>query len=240
MEIILLIAGGLIFVLSFFIPDAKGSGDRRQTLSEDELNALLAKELTAVRGHVERLVQEAVGEAMETTERFLEKLSNEKIMAVSEYSDTVLSEIHKNHEEVIFLYDMLNNKHTSLKNAMGEINQTVQNAEKAAESLEKLVTEAGNAEMQPPVSLFTDYFAQSETDMQISGAAEGGGEDSQTELLDRADETENGGDSCEQERNKNVRILELYRQGKSVVDVARELNLGVGEVKLVVDLFRSR
>ena len=39
--------------------------------------------------------------------------------------------------------------------------------------------------------------------------------------------------------NHNQRILELYKQGKSYVEIARELGLGLGEVKLVIELFRG-
>ena len=39
--------------------------------------------------------------------------------------------------------------------------------------------------------------------------------------------------------NHNQRILELYQLGKSNVEIAKELNLGVGEVKLVIDLFKG-
>ena len=40
-------------------------------------------------------------------------------------------------------------------------------------------------------------------------------------------------------RNKNEMILKLHREGKSNVEVARELGLGMGEVKLVIDLFEG-
>ncbi len=39
--------------------------------------------------------------------------------------------------------------------------------------------------------------------------------------------------------NNNERILELHKQGKSNVSIAKELGLGVGEVKLVIDLFEG-
>ena len=38
--------------------------------------------------------------------------------------------------------------------------------------------------------------------------------------------------------NNNQKIIELHEQGKSTVEIAKELNLGVGEVKLVIDLFQ--
>ena len=63
----------------------------------------------------------------------LERLTNEKIMAVNEYSDTVLQEIHKNHEEAMFLYDMLNNKHANIKDTVSKMDKAVKAAEDKAE-----------------------------------------------------------------------------------------------------------
>ena len=151
MEIVLLIAGGIIFILSFFIPDKKNVSGKQDggagsvVLAEGELKGLISQEIDAIRTHVDEVVEEAVTYAMEKTERSLERLSNEKIMAVSEYSDTVLGEIHKNHEEVMFLYDMLNNKHVSLKNTVAEVNRTVKEAEAAVVSFQKLAPETLSA-----------------------------------------------------------------------------------------------
>ncbi|RDU22403.1 DUF6115 domain-containing protein [Anaerosacchariphilus polymeriproducens] len=39
--------------------------------------------------------------------------------------------------------------------------------------------------------------------------------------------------------NYNQRILNLHQDGKSPVEIARELGLGIGEVKLVIDLFKG-
>ena len=137
MEIILLVAGGVIFTLSFFIPDKRGASGWKG-LSREDIQALVEQELAGVGHHVDDTVEEAVTYAMEKTERSLERLSNEKIMAVNEYSDTVLAEIRKNHEEVMFLYDMLNNKHTSLKNTVAEVNRAVKEAREAVKAMQKL------------------------------------------------------------------------------------------------------
>ena len=40
--------------------------------------------------------------------------------------------------------------------------------------------------------------------------------------------------------NNNQKILELYNAGKDNIDIARELNLGLGEVRLVIDLYKTR
>ena len=39
--------------------------------------------------------------------------------------------------------------------------------------------------------------------------------------------------------NNNDKVLRLYKSGKSNRDIAKELSLGVGEVKLVIDLYNS-
>ncbi|MCM1238833.1 MAG: DUF6115 domain-containing protein, partial [Lachnospiraceae bacterium] len=140
MEIVLLAAGGIVFLLSFLIPMKKEeSSEETRGLAKEEIKTLVSEELEAVRGHVDDVVEEAVNYSIEKTERSLERLSNEKIMAVNEYSDTVLAEIHKNHEEVMFLYDMLNDKHANLKNTVSEINRTVKEAKETKKEAEEVV-----------------------------------------------------------------------------------------------------
>ena len=45
MEIILLIAGGVIFVLSFFIPDRKGASEGLGRSAEEEVRELVRREV---------------------------------------------------------------------------------------------------------------------------------------------------------------------------------------------------
>lgn len=51
--------------------------------------------MKTVRAQVQDKVEETSEDVVEKAERSLERLTNEKIMAVNEYSDTVLQEIHK-------------------------------------------------------------------------------------------------------------------------------------------------
>ena len=39
--------------------------------------------------------------------------------------------------------------------------------------------------------------------------------------------------------NSNERILELHKAGKSNMAIAKELGVGIGEVKLVIDLYKG-
>ena len=43
----------------------------------------------------------------------------------------------------------------------------------------------------------------------------------------------------EENENSNDIILELYQKGESIIEIAKQLGLGVEEVKLVIDLYRG-
>lgn len=211
MEIILLIIGVIVFVLSFFIPTGRTADAGTKEMVKKEVKTVVAQEMDEVKERIEDIVDETVDYAVEKTERSLERVSNEKIMAVNEYSDTVLEDINKNHQEVMFLYDMLNDKHENIKSTVSKIERTVKEAEAAGEQLQAKGISADENE---------------EADSTGESAKE-----PQTEEISFTD------DSSEKE-NQNERILELHNAGKSNVEIAKELGLGVGEVKLVIDLFK--
>ena len=217
-EIVLLATGGIIFILSFLIPGKKGiASAASEKLVREQVRDMVNQELDQVRGRIDIAVDDAAAHAADKTERSLERLSNEKIMAVNEYSDTVLAQIHKDHEEAMFLYDMLNNKHDSMKRTLSEINQALSEVNRAVKSAEEAASNLQRELTQPE--------AQEEAPAW------------QEEMLP-VREPETAEDEEEMEKlNSNDRILALYRQGKSSVDIAKTLGLGVGEVKLVIDLF---
>ncbi len=213
-EVLLLIIGVCVFLFSFLIPN-KEKADMVQTreLAKEEVKELVAGQMQEIRQQVDDTVEEAVNYAMEKTERSLERISNEKIMAVNEYSDTVLAEIHKNHQEVMFLYDMLNDKHSNLK-------QTVTVVEKKAKEAEAMVKDA--METIPSPKTATEKEEKPASAKTKSTASRGKKAVAKTT------------------NNSNQTILELYKQGKDKVQIARELGMGVGEVELVIGLFKER
>ena len=146
-EIILIVIGAVIFLLGYLMPARKKDIDEEvQLISEDEIRKIITGEVGHVKEQIEDIVEETINYSMEKSERAMERVSNEKIMAVNEYSDTVLEEINRNHKEVVFLYDMLNDKHDNLMStineaaaAVDEIKQTVKDAElTAAEAADKI------------------------------------------------------------------------------------------------------
>ena len=230
LEIVLLIAGVIIFTGSFFLPlgGEKNTGID-QKAAKEEIHGLVEEEMNNVRSKMQDKMEETSEDAIEKAERALERLTNEKIMAVNEYSDTVLQEIHKNHEEAMFLYDMLNSKHANIKD-------TVSKMDKAVKAAENKTLENKTAENKATAEkTATDKTAGTVAEEKTADA-------SQTETLIQPENSPQigfMGETVQEGQNNNEKILEMHKQGKSTVAIAKELGLGVGEVKLVIDLYKA-
>ena len=308
LEIILLAAGAVIFIASFCIPVKQEKlKEETRDLAEEEIRVLVAEEVENVRGKLTEISEEEMRQQIENSERSMERISNEKIMAVNEYSDTVLEEIHKNHEEVVFLYDMLKNKKESLSESYGKVDQNLQELlqqvkdseitvqenlkeisgklkefeEKQAEleavsqaaerqkttagrrtrKIEEKADEAVNSAaetVQTPEGKAQEETVRNEspafepfTPEKIKAAPKKRvvrkAAEKQQQSVPAAPAAENEdlmlllSDTMESSvvQNSNERILELHKAGKSNMAIARELGLGIGEVKLVIDLYEG-
>ena len=92
LEVILLIVGIVIFIGSFLLPAGRSDAGRIDTdAAKQEIHGLIEEEMKTVRAQVQDKVEETSEDVVEKAERSLERLTNEKIMAVNEYS---LSLIH--------------------------------------------------------------------------------------------------------------------------------------------------
>ena len=281
LEIVLLIMGIVIFIGSFLIPERKNrSGKEEAVIDEKKIHDLVEKEVEEAQGKITDIVDETITYAMEKTERSMDRLTNEKMMAVNEYSDTVLSEINKSHQEVVFLYDMLNDKHENLKNTVTEVERTAKEVRQTVKDAEINVKELTAQQEVPqqevpqqpefePFGVSGAFVPAKVTTVETKKApkksagtakartravleadresaskgqetAAKGSEEATTEkaaVPDVAVFLDKTGKSGA--RNSNEKILELHKSGKSNMAIARELGLGIGEVKLVIDLFEG-
>lgn len=299
LEILLLILGVIVFVASFIIPEKEEELDESQKqMTKQQIHEMMQQEVENARQQVSDAVEETVSYSVEKSERALERLTNDKIQAISEYSGTVLSDIHKNHEETVFLYDMLNSKHENLKETASEVSQAVKQASEAVSEVHKTKQEALEVSQALDEAILnavdTEFVPMDFADMQrIDGEniIEMVKPDEANQMVDNQPDEENGEQvSSELEtktpakrkttsrkttakktttkttksaskksaspsassdvnisfdigqganQNSNDMILKLHKEGKSNVAIAKELGLGVGEVKLVIDLFDS-
>lgn len=246
LEIVLLILGVIIFVGSFIVPESKSEMEEvDKQLTQEQVQEMLKEEVKSVRMQVEDTVEETVSYSMERTERALERITNEKLTAISEYTETVLNDIHKGHEEVLFLYDMLNDKHRNIKETASEVNKAVKEANvvvQEADIVKKEVTEATQAldEAFKPMEISGFEVLRQATAEEVKKPEKKAvKKEKQPKKKETADISLQFDVTQESSDNNNERILELHKKGKSNVAIAKELGLGVGEVKLVIDLFKG-
>lgn len=132
LEVALLVFGVGAFAGSFLIREKTKERDEGQQIDPELIRSVIDKEMRDAKERVTEVVDETLEYAVEKTERASERISNEKIMAINEYSETVLADINKSHQEVMFLYDMLNDKHNNLKETVKHVDKTAKEAEEAA------------------------------------------------------------------------------------------------------------
>ena len=302
--IVLLAVGILVIVASFFVPDKEDREDKKDIeKKQDQIRRLMERELDGMKLRVNEATNETVEVGMEKSERALEKIANEKIMAVSEYATTVMEEIDRNHKEVMFLYDMLNDKQTDVKNtvrhaeaAVKEVTEATKTASdtaiyatnvanaanEAANAASEVVSAASEAVSSMPVAAMSTATVATEAepavqvgnsntpmdakasvpqesvfsmaanmdDMSFAEASQMMAEEV-APIAKAADEPEKEPEreltefeilerntSFQNVNNNNQMILKMHAEGVPVVDIARQLSLGVGEVQLVIDLFK--
>lgn len=224
-EILLLVTGVVFFIASFFITEKLGPGELNKIgeLSNEEIQRIMERELQKVTDEIECRVEEKAEEALVNSERMMEKECNEKIMAISEYSDTVVESMNKTHNEIMFLYSMLNDKHAELTDFSAKLNELAKELEKKDEAI------VGHL----------SYSAPFEEKKEPAGAGKDEPAAFRTEIKEENFLPEEDADDSE-ESNHNADILALHKQGKSAIDIARELALGLGEVQLVIGLYEGK
>lgn len=222
-EAVLLLIGVVFFIGSFFITEKLSPADVNKVaeLSEGELRVLVDRELDTARAKVSDVVDEAMDLTIDKVQRTMERDTNEKIMAISEYSDATMEQLKKINHEVTFLYSMLGDKHAQLNEAMEQMDELIR------------IYQSLRAMPMPDVQA----VPASEPVEPVVQPAQ-----TQTEAVPQDEKLSQEVEMPEEEpKPVSVReqILERYHAGEDLTDIARDLGLGFGEVKLIVELYRG-
>ena len=141
-EIVLIVAGFAAIILGYLLPAGKEIDEEDKLLMEREIRELVRREVEDQKETIENMVDDTVDNSLDRTERAMERISNEKLSAIGEYSDTVINDIHKNHDEVMFMYDMLNDKHKNLTSVVSEVTKRADEAKQAVLDAEATARDA--------------------------------------------------------------------------------------------------
>ena len=208
-QIILLILGIAILIISFFVVDRNEELENEVSLDFPS-KQMTEEEMLSIKHQIRQLAEEEIAIGIENTKETLSKLSNETIMAVHDYSEQVLAKIEHNYDEVVFLYSMLTNKEEEYKKLYSKMD-TIQkdNSYQAYEQMTRDPMETLN-----------------ETKELVLNPNEEK-EQSSKELDKVEDEV----------RGKTEAILKLHNQNYSVLDISKKLGIGQGEVQLVIGIY---
>lgn len=234
-SIILIVLGIALLIGSCFF----GKEELKEPAYDELLNRLAKRELSAeeterIRQMVDQIISDKTEEVIIKTDDYLSQVANEKIMSVDEFSKQILERLDKNNSDVMFLYNMVTETKEELKNEIA-------NAKKAKEalgkSLEKKTEETAvlTAKKQEGVSK-PSVVSKTEPVRRPVGKKEPK-ERKPDEIAALLAATLTEEPSTVDGDMPKEKILELYKRGKSIRDISRELGMGQGEVKLVVDLY---
>jgi len=227
MEIALLLIGCVFMVGSFFVSEKLSGAEinRIAELSDNELKRIIGKGMENAESQIDIVVDEKVEEVVEKVEIALERESNMKIMAIDEYSATVMDSMKKTHDEIMFLYSMLNDKHTEMTSLTGDLQRLAANIRNMQEKV--LIQE------EPYKASKSVETTTSETYLEKAVAVKESQEENP--ILEKENKEEFFGEMV----NHNDMILALHKEGLSKVEIAKKLSLGVGEVSLVIGLYKG-
>lgn len=224
LQICLIIVGVILLIGSFFLSDKLSDKevDKLSRLSSAQLQRVVDRQLEDIEDRVADIVSEAVEKAVDECRRPMEELSNEKIMAIHEFSDTVMDSINKNHTEVMFLYSMLNDKQQDIKNMVASI-------DKSKAQLREMTDKPQHVEDSTPtnnVATETQSLFKNAPEVETEEESGFGG------FIFREDVEA----AAEEAVDVREEMIRLYNEGVSMVEIGKRLNRGIGEVKLVIDL----
>lgn len=230
LEIVLIIAGFACVCISFFMAGKRKEEDSENTTEDNMASSLWTeKEEQIIRSRVSELLEERQMELVDSTEDQMNRLCNDKIMAIDEFSKQLLEKIETNHQEVVFMYNLLNEKEKEVKKIVAE--PTIQPAvepifpekvvQKPTTGLEKVAQKqvTRDTEVQPQKKESVAVSRETVASRKPSGQSRPG-------IKVRGD--------------VNLQIQKMYKEGKSVLEISKALDMGQGEVKLVIALYGGK
>lgn len=228
LELGMLAIAALCVVASFFVSTKLSGSDLQeiQKLTEKEIKILVEKKFKESEADFEKQLEGKVNHVLEETDVKTDKETNDKIMEIGEYSDTVLKSMNKSHDEVMFMYNMLNEKQEKVT----ELTMTLQKMESEIRYMEDALSEKIS-------SLKGDDIKLPQEDVVIETPKEdvlSMKDELQKQIVDHSEESDAGSIS---RAELNQKIIDMHNQGFSEVEIAKKLGVGLGEVKLVLGLF---
>lgn len=266
-EIVLIILGFLSISISFFLGSKEETDEAPETSPEGRTKAIWTeKEEQLVKERISLILNEEKDNTLAVTTDLLNRKSNEKIIEFDEFAKPLMEKIRHNHEEVVFMYNMLTEKEKEWKEAakrpvaaqpevsqvqpVSQAQQVVNQAPPVSPVQPAVIPVQSEVSQVQPVSQIlpeepqiqeeplpeTKLEPQKEKGLKMMLQEESQEmEDMSVDAMD--DKDSKAQDAAKKIDDLNKQIVSLHKQGKSVLEISKELNVGQGEVKLTIALY---
>ena len=223
-EITFVVIGVLLLLVSCFVGNKESKNGEGYVMPEE----IMDYHKREIKTYVDKIMEEKSEEVIVKTDDYLSKVSNEKIMAVNDFSEQILAKIDANHKEVVFLYDMLNQKEDDMKQTVRQFDKERQQMTEVVEDVIKLTQQIQAAAQK--VDSDTEVVKESSPSKNVieKKSLMEQQEDGQLEFVE----------TLPIDRQKKE-ILKLHKKGMNVLDISKSLGIGQGEVQLIIGLYGS-
>lgn len=257
LEGVFIVVGFFCICISFFVAGKSRFEDEgKEGDSGVSASVWTEKEEKIIQERVEQILEERQIELVDETEDKMSRLCNEKIMAMDEFSQQVLGKIDSNHQEVVFMYNMLNEKQKEIKDmfskpakaqAVPEISAeetSVEETPVAKKTAGIRAVEAKQAKAKKTERAAAKPAERTTGKAAVSQARKAASEKPVKEPaakkeVRRPKQAEEDKD-VKVPGNVNLQIQKMYKEGKSILEISKTLGIGQGEVKLVIALYGGR
>lgn len=227
-EIAMLIIGFGCVCVSFFVARRKSTPQAGDDVQQTT-GLWSEKEEEIIRERVTELLEAKQFEIVDEAEERMNHLCNDKIMAIDEFSKPLLEKIENNHQEVVFMYNLLNEKEKEVKTTVLEpvkrVSEEIEKPEVVKENqLEKTRPSVPKKKVVEKPKSGIDTVKKQKT-----------GESAPKKKMAKKEK-----DEIKVPGNVNLQIQKMHKEGKSVLDISKELNIGQGEVSLVLALYGGK
>lgn len=254
---------------------------RGRALSEDSIKKVMTRVEKGFSDKLSAISEDKLGGFADK----MSEIANDKMLAINDMSGQLIEKIEQNHKEVIFLYDMLNEKSDYLKDFSAKIDGLRHELEREEERIKALnndlddklikvkeVRQTVIAKPVAPVEVKQEKSRRVPTGIEQAKAAIKPAEvpaqaknlvkmkkevedipsdindifdtderdifkDAEVpEITEEIDEIDLSPELTE-ELSTNDKILKMHSEGKSVMEISKELGMGQGEVQLILGLY---
>lgn len=236
-EIIFVLLSVGILILSCFVDNKEEKTDAAILFPEEALEA----QKQELKNYIDHIMEEKSEDVVIKTDDYLSKISNEKIMSVNDFTTQIMEKIDANHKEVVFLYDMLNKKEDEIKQTVQQFDKEKLEMQEVVEDIIQLTKQMKTTmkKKEKTESTKVEQVKKTEPKKKVSQNAE----TSVRKAAPQVQAVENPADGqlefaeMMQADKQKEEVLNLYRQGKSVLEISKAMSMGQGEVKLIIGLY---